>query len=90
MAGVFDRFRPPHALAARLWHLSFAASVSSSGATFRAVALWREMPGFFALAVEAPILRATYGRRIHRLPRGLLLPAPIGWGNERRSSTAGA
>jgi len=42
---------------------SFAVGFSSPGAAFREAAARAEMPGFFALAAEAPTLRATCRHR---------------------------
>jgi hypothetical protein len=59
-----------------------------AGRPFAQPLVRRGMPGFFALAAEAPALRAARLRMSGS--GGRRLPAPIGWGSTRRDSVTGA
>jgi len=65
--GLFDRLHPPHALAARCG-IVVRRRILFPGRPFARPRSRAEMPGFFALAAETPILRAawTRARRIQR------------------------
>jgi len=67
---------------------SFAVGFSTWGRRSRGFANQGEMPGFFALAAETPILRATW-IRLFGGRSGRSLPAPIGWGSGRKRQCLG-
>jgi len=84
--GLFSRIRPPHALS-RSCGIVVRRRVLFAGRPFARPASRGEVPGFFALAAETPILRVTWTRFSGGTAVTNSLRPSAGGANERGSAS---